>query len=210
MTHTQAHRSATQPYAHTHENTDTLGSATHKAVNNKKWFVVEKVSAQLDSANTALFFHSSFYFLCPCWYVFYPLCSPAAFFIPSKGYLSCWCLWFVFFPFSHHWAPSDELQLLSCLHWMFLLEQNSYIIASDKMFSTKELWKLYYKVCKRYDWVDLQWMNNNWSAVLNFSWYQHSREMLTPPPTPPIYFLLSYVHAMWLSNRVTFLYISVK
>lgn len=56
------HGSAAQPHAHTHGSADTAGSAAHKAVNNRKWYVVEKVSAQLDSANTALFFHSSFIF----------------------------------------------------------------------------------------------------------------------------------------------------
>lgn len=61
-THKQTHTGQPLSHTHTHENTDTLGSATHKAVNNRKWYVAEKVSAQLDSANTALFFHSSFIF----------------------------------------------------------------------------------------------------------------------------------------------------
>lgn len=61
-THANTHRSATRPYPHTHESTDTLRSATHKAVNNRKWYVTEIVSVQLDSASTAPFFHSYFIF----------------------------------------------------------------------------------------------------------------------------------------------------
>lgn len=87
-TRTNTHRSATQPYAHTHENTDTLGSATHKAVNNRKWYVAEKVSAQLDSANTALFFHSSFIFSVHV-DMSSILSARLEVFTPSKGYLSC-------------------------------------------------------------------------------------------------------------------------
>lgn len=70
-THANTHRSATRPYPHTHESTDTLRSATHKAVNNRKWYVAEIVSVQLDSASTALFFPQLLYFLCPCWSVCY-------------------------------------------------------------------------------------------------------------------------------------------
>lgn len=77
--------------------TPTAGSAAHKAVNNRKWYVAEKVSAQLDSANTVLFFHSSFIFS-----VHVDMSSIFStrleVFTPSKGYLSGWCLWLSIFP----------------------------------------------------------------------------------------------------------------
>jgi len=63
QTHKNTHRSATQPFAHTHKDTDTLGIATHKAVNNRKWYVAEKVSAQLDSPNMLCFSTTSLFSL---------------------------------------------------------------------------------------------------------------------------------------------------
>lgn len=103
-TRTNTHRSATQPYAHTHANTNTQGSGAHKAVNNRKWYVAEKVSVQLDSANTALFFHSSFIFSVHVDMSSIFSARPEVF-TPSKGYLSGWCLWLCIFP----------LLLTSCL-----------------------------------------------------------------------------------------------
>lgn len=57
--HTQVSQSAVRsPLQDAH----TLGSATHKAVNNRKWYVAEIVSVQLDCANGAVFAHSCFIF----------------------------------------------------------------------------------------------------------------------------------------------------
>lgn len=47
-THANTHRSASQPCTRARQDTHTLGSATHKAVNNRKWYVAEIVSVQLD------------------------------------------------------------------------------------------------------------------------------------------------------------------
>lgn len=84
-TYTHTHTDPPTPLTHTHTNT---GSATHKGVNNRKWYVAEIVSVQLDSANTTLFsVHvdmSSIFLAC------------LEVFTPSKGYLSHWCLWLYF------------------------------------------------------------------------------------------------------------------
>lgn len=87
-THTHKHTQVSHSAIHTLMKTQThWGSATHKAVNNRKWYVAEKMSAQLDSANTALFFHSSFIFS-----VHVDMSSIFSarleVFTPSKGYLS--------------------------------------------------------------------------------------------------------------------------
>lgn len=93
---THTHRLATQPHTHSHENTDVPGSTTHKVVNNRKWYVAEKVSAQLDSANNPLFFQSSFIFSVHVdkSSIF---CARPEVFPPSKSYLCDPCLWLCIF-----------------------------------------------------------------------------------------------------------------
>lgn len=93
LNYTRAQVSCSAVRTHPRKTQTHWGSATHKAVNNRKWYVAEKVSAQLDSANTALFFIFSVHVDMSSIFS-----ARLEVFTPSKGFLSGWCLWLCIFP----------------------------------------------------------------------------------------------------------------